>query len=469
MAFNSIEYLVFFLAILGLTWLVVGFPRFRLWLMLLASYYFYASNNHWLIVLILISTQVDYIAGRRIEDSASAAERKAWLVASIVTNLSILGFFKYFNFFAGTFAELASAIGVNLDWVDLNIALPVGISFYTFQSMSYTIDVYRKHISAERSWLNFSFFVAYFPQLVAGPIVRPDNFLPQINKRPKLSVTDFEAALLLIFQGLFKKIVLGDFLGVYSDQAFNNVGEIDSFTAWLGVYAFCFQIYFDFSGYTDVAIGCSKLMGFNLPDNFKRPYVATSFSDFWKRWHISLSSWLRDYLYISLGGNKMKTKWGVYRNLMLTMLLGGLWHGAAWNFVFWGFLHGIYLVIEKMLSTGKQISLGSFKYFIKVILVFHLVLLTWIAFRAESLSDMSSILSAMFSGTSAASITNGMLVAWLVIALGWLSQFIVEFKDMPKKFLNYPISIKATVYALIAVAVCIMGSGEARPFIYFKF
>jgi len=472
MLFNSSEYVVFFLAVLSLTWLVVGFPRLRLWLLLLASYYFYASNNHWLIMLILISTQVDYVAGLVIARTQSQRTRNAALVASIACNLGILGTFKYFNFFAASLVGLANGAGWNLSWVDLHIALPVGISFYTFQSMSYTIDVYRGRIPAEPSWVRFSFYVAFFPQLIAGPIVRASHFLPQLSEPPQLDRDTFEQALFLVMRGLFKKIVLADFLAHYADAAFNTPGAVNVAGAWIGVYAFSLQIYFDFSGYSDIAIGCSRLCGYRLPDNFRRPYMASSMADFWRRWHISLSSWLRDYLYIPLGGNRMPGKAGVYRNLMITMLLGGLWHGAAFHFVLWGLLHGLLLIGERMLGLAREDPEKdgfSWRLLARRFVLFHVITFTWLIFRSENATLLGELLDALIPGSGTVVITAGMALAGAVIAGGWLAQAVCEYVDVDRRFLGLPVPVKGLLYAGGTFLILVFNAGGPTPFIYFQF
>jgi alginate O-acetyltransferase complex protein AlgI len=467
--FNSVQYLLFFLSALALCWLLVGIPRLRIWVLLLASYYFYAANNHWMIVLILVSTQVDYIAALVIDRSDSQARRKLYLLLSLLTNLGILGFFKYCNFFADSVVSLADSVGWPVSWTDLNIVLPVGISFYTFQSMSYTVDVYRRQIPAETDWAKFAFYVAYFPQLIAGPIMRASHFLPQVQKQPRLPAAALERALFLIFTGLFKKIVCGDFLGRYADPVFDNPQDAGAVAAWLGLYAFSFQIYFDFSGYSDIAIGCSRLMGFDLPDNFRRPYMAKSFSDFWRRWHISLSSWLRDYLYIPLGGNRMTTRWGVQRNLMLTMLLGGLWHGAAWHFVFWGALHGAYLVIERARGWTVAGAEGSGFGLVRRLAIFHAVMLTWLLFRAESVPLLGQYIRQLLSFEAPSAITLGMILAASIIVLGWLAQVVGERRELRDAFLGLPIPLQGALYATAWVTIMVFNAAGAQPFIYFRF
>jgi alginate O-acetyltransferase complex protein AlgI len=467
--FNSLEYLYFYSVVLTLFWLLLGFPKLRIWVLLLASYYFYASNNHWYIFLIIISTQVDYFASIMIEKTNSLRQKKYLVVLSLTINLGILAFYKYFNFFASTVADLSGAAGIQMSWVDLNIILPVGISFYTFQSMSYTIDVYRKRIQAERSWYRFAFFVSFFPQLIAGPIVRGRDFLPQTYHKPKLNQAALEEALFRIFRGLFKKIVLSGFLAIYADRAFDSPGDISSLTAWVGVYAFSLQIYFDFSGYTDLAIGCARLMGFHLPENFRRPYSAISITDFWRRWHISLSSWLKDYLYISLGGNRMKTKLGVYRNLMLTMILGGLWHGAAWNFILWGFLHGLFLSLEKAFGLAGNNVVGFFQRAIRGLLIFNLTCLLWMVFRAEDTKTLLILWNKLVLFENTEAVTIGMILVFLLLVSTWFWQLLAEFQNLEQFFHRLPIPVKGGVYASIWVLIMIFNSGESQPFIYFRF
>ncbi len=468
MAFNSLTYLTFYLSILGLSWALVGLPRLRIWVVLLASYYFYARNNSWLLILLIGSTQVDFVAAKMIEDTDSPRKKKLLVTASIVVNLTILGFFKYFNFFAGNVAALVGLFGVRANWVDLNIVLPVGISFYTFESMAYVIDVYRGELKAIRSWYRYSFFVAYFPHLIAGPIVRPHDFLPQIDRRARLSTADFESALLLVFRWMFKKIVLADFLSVYANEAFGHPDRSNALFALLGAYCFSFEIYFDFSGYSDIAIGCSRLEGFWLPDNFRRPYSSASITEFWQRWHISLSSWLRDYLYIPLGGNRMPTKAGVYRNLILTMLLGGLWHGAAWHFVFWGGLQGLMLVAERHFRgpAKKWDEVTAGRRWIAVFVTFQLVTFSWILFRAENNHLLWAFLKGLARGSAPYAYTRGMVVAVGICLFGWVSQIYGE--PLERWFARLPLVAKATTYAAVAACVGVMGT-TTSTFIYFAF
>lgn len=465
MLFNSLEYLLFFLAALLVGWATVRLPRLRLGLLLTASYLFYALNNHWLILLIAGSTLIDYAAGIRIARTECLRHRRQWLTASLVANLGVLCYFKYFNFFASSIYLLLGNLGLEADWVDLNILLPVGISFYTFQSMSYTIDVYRGKIEAETSLLHFAFYISYFPQLIAGPIVRAIDFLPQTRQHPTLDSPAWDRALYRIFKGLFKKIVLADFLARYADLAYTTPAQADALTAWLGVYAFSLQIYFDFSGYTDIAIGCARLMGFRLPENFNAPYIAASFSDFWRRWHITLSGWLRDYLYIPLGGSRTNATLGVYRNLMITMILCGLWHGAAWPFVLWGTMHGVILCFERVVGLNRKREAS----WLHTFFMFNLFSLSWLPFRAQNTAQLGELLRAMFSTRMPPAVTYGMVAAMLIILGAWLAQRISTRLDYNRLVLQLPLAVKGLAYGVLWAIITVFNSAGAQPFLYFQF
>ncbi|MEC4985962.1 MAG: MBOAT family O-acyltransferase, partial [Oscillatoria sp. PMC 1076.18] len=330
--------------------------------------------------------------------TANLQRRKLLLTVSLLTNLSILGFFKYFNFFVDSLIQLFNWLGIAADPLTLNIILPVGISFYTFQTLSYTIDVYRGKLIPAKNLLDFAVYVAFFPQLVAGPIERAENFLPQVTHPRKLNLAQINAGLFLILWGYFKKVVIADNIGLIANAVFNDYTDYQGIDVIIGILAFTVQIYGDFSGYSDIARGISKLMGFELMVNFKLPFFALNPSDFWARWHISLSTWLRDYLYIPLGGNRQGT-FNTYRNLGITMLLGGLWHGAAWNFVIWGAYHGLILIIYRIVSRKREhLDPWSGKYsypyiLAKMLLMFILANLGWVIFRCVSLEQMGYILT----------------------------------------------------------------------------
>lgn len=469
MHFQSLDYLCFYICVLIIGCFLINHLRLRLLFFTISSYFFYGFENYSLIYLLFFTTFLDYTAAILIERSTQHRQRKQLLFCSIFANLAVLGYFKYTNFFAESFISIAKIFGIKLNWVDINIILPVGISFYTFESMSYTIDVYKKIIPAERSFLKYAFFISFFPKLIAGPIVRPKDFLPQIRNKVTITFQDCKESFYFIFKGLYKKIILADFLSTHVEKVFTTSLSCDIFSAWIGVFAFSFQIYYDFSGYSDIATGCARLIGYRIPPNFLEPYIATSFSDFWRRWHISLSSWLKDYLYIPLGGNRTLTKLGTYRNLMITMLLGGLWHGASFTFVIWGFLHGFLLIIEKILgwntlgTDNKKTSL-----FGRRIKIFIIITLTWITFRAQSLTELKMIVQKLSSFQEPMVITKGAILAIMIMVLGWISQLIPS----PRKeeiFLRAPAVMQVGIYAIISFLVLALGNQPLNPFIYFQF
>ncbi len=335
----------------------------------------------WFPVLLWGSTIMDYFVGIGIEDAKSDRSRRGWVIASLVVNLGVLSFFKYYGFFEENVRTVFAWLHLTPSWEPLKIFLPYGISFYTFQSLSYSLEVYRKHLPAERSFLNLAFFIAFFPQVVAGPIVRALTFLPQTCTRREWATVDVRGNLTLFFIGFVKKACIGDFLATVADTYFSAPQEYNSFSAWAAILCYAGQIYCDFSGYSDMAIAVSRLLGYELCVNFNFPYFANSITDFWRRWHMSLSSWLRDYLYISLGGNR-GSKLFTYRNLMLTMLLGGLWHGASWAFVVWGALHGGALVFHREWTRLIGHRVAAVMRLLAVPITFYWVLLTWVPFRA---------------------------------------------------------------------------------------
>lgn len=337
MVFNSIEFLIFLSAVLAIYGVVYKNEFARDGFLLLASYVFYSAWYWQYSLLILSSTIIDYLVGRRLAKENCVRRRRFYLIISLTFNLGLLAIFKYFNFFSTVGAEALSVFGLELNAIQHELLLPVGISFYTFQTLSYTIDIYRRNIEPEKSFLKFAVFVSFFPQLVAGPIVRASEFLPQLHKKIKIDSATVNSGLFLIFCGLVKKILIADSLALLVvDDVFEDPSFFSSLDLMMSLYAYALQIYCDFSGYSDIAIGVALILGFKLPINFNRPYLAKDPSEFWSRWHITLSSWLRDYLYVSLGGNRCGT-WITGRNLIITMLLGGLWHGAATNFVLGGF------------------------------------------------------------------------------------------------------------------------------------
>lgn len=441
MLFNSYTFIVFFVVLLAVHYLPLAWKVKKINL-LLASYLFYAVWNPPFILLLWLSTLVDFVIGKKLYHEERQSQRKLLLIISLVINLGMLGFFKYGGFLLDNFVALMAALGVDYQPAKPNIILPVGISFYTFQTLSYTLDMYKKRMEPERSLLDFSLFVTFFPQLVAGPIVRPGELLPQFKVPHAATQQQFIKGLFLLSLGLFMKVVLADgFLASPADAVFGDARPLATLDAWLGVLAFSGQIFFDFGGYSTCAIGIAACLGFTLPDNFRYPYAAIGFSDFWRRWHITLSTWLRDYLYIPLGGNRHGAA-RTYMALMVTMLLGGLWHGASWTFVVWGALHGIYLCVERLFRPKKVsgeetllpeslqtaipehhpvITTASFApaffrkksvhNFFAALITFFLINVTWVFFRAQDFSTAGRLLGSMFGV-----IDNGApVLSWLAV------------------------------------------------------
>ncbi|MBU1379236.1 MBOAT family protein, partial [Myxococcota bacterium] len=396
MFFNSISFAIFFFIVFSVAWMAVNALRFRTFFLTISSLFFYGMWNPWYLPLILLTTWVSWESANRLHRKTTLSRRKFWLGVSVITSLSVLVIFKYALFAKSSIETVFSVFGVHFspEIAFLSkITLPVGISFYTFQTMSYTIDVFRGKIAPERSLLNYTFYVSFFPQLVAGPIVRASDFLPQINQRPLLSDALYARGVILIMIGLFKKVT-ADFIAInLVDRVFNASEMMSSLEILVGLYGYTAQIYCDFSGYSDVAIGAALLLGFNLTENFNQPFRASNLSEFWHRWHISLSTWLRDYLYIPLGGSKTRLPALTYLNLMITMLLGGLWHGSAWKFVVWGGLHGFGLALTRAMgirdnqakSTNMLIKIGG------VVFTLQFVVAAFVFFRASSFTQALSL------------------------------------------------------------------------------
>lgn len=461
MLFNSVLFVEFFLLVTAGFFVLRALAPARLqklWL-LVASYVFYATWNPPFVLLLAFSTLIDFLAGIRLARARGNGARRVWLAISLAVNFGALGFFKYANFF---FENLTSIGGA--EWQPLDIVLPLGISFYTFQTLSYTIDVYRGQQPPCRSLLDFALYVSFFPQLVAGPIVRSQDFLPQLRSRCGAS-SKWESGFRDIAIGFVKKVVFADTLGVFVDRVFADPGAHSASTLALGAYAYAYQIYFDFSGYSDIAIGLAALLGFDLRKNFDHPYLATNPAEFWRRWHISLSTWLRDYLYIPLGGNRKGTLL-THRNLMITMLLGGLWHGAAWNFVFWGAYHGFLLAAHRFLTRERSPLLPDVPTWMGRIFMFHLALVGWILFRVESLADFATYLSGLAEGVLAPSDWSN--AAAVVVAAGALLHLIEGNWNLRAHFTRMAPELQACAYAAATFAVVLLGETSAR-FIYFQF
>ena len=437
-------------------------------LLLVASYLFYAAWSPPLIILIWISTLVDYFVARRLATTHRASYRKHLLLVSILVNIGILGYFKYANFLLDNFIQVLAAVGVIYSPPAFDIILPIGISFYTFQTMSYTIDVYRNKISPTRDLLDFSLYVTFFPQLVAGPIVRADEFLPQCKTRKRLSLAGVVIGISLIIWGLFQKTVLAD--GLFSplvDNFYSGNSEQTLASNWLAIFSFSMQIYYDFAGYSLCAVGAAMALGFTLPDNFNAPYAASGFSDFWHRWHITLSQWMRDYLYFPLGGSRH----GHIRelgNLIIVMFLGGLWHGASWNFVLWGLLHGVFLIIEHLLKQWKQIR---FPAFLTSLLVFIIVTLLWIPFRSANFEQSTQSFGQLFnqdlSVLGSMSVQQYAAIAVVILTLGY--QYLRRDMFLSDLIHRIPYALQATLLSVAMLTIALSSTGDTHAFIYFQF
>ncbi|MDH5561243.1 MAG: MBOAT family protein, partial [Deltaproteobacteria bacterium] len=405
MLFNQIEFIVLIIVIAAI-FILIRENRHRKLILLVSSYYFYAYWDWRFLGLILFSTIVDYFVAILIAKNETEKVRKIFLIISLTSNLGLLGFFKYFNFFIDSLKVALGPLDVNL--TTLNIILPVGISFYTFQTLSYTIDVYRRKLNPCYKFTDFALYVSFFPQLVAGPIVRASDFLPQLTTPNKITLERVYGGFRQFVFGLFKKVFIADRIAYFVDHVFSNYDVYNGVTIWLAVIAFAIQIYCDFSGYSDMAIGIARGLGYDFPENFRLPYISRSIIEFWRRWHISLSSWLRDYLYIPLGGSR-KGSLRTYINLSITMVLGGLWHGAAWNFIIWGAIQGIALMINRWFVENVTFSLplpSKLKDILGWFVTMNIVLISWVFFRStdyglgQSLGILKKIFLSPLTGIS---------------------------------------------------------------------
>lgn len=475
MVFNSLEFFLFLPIVLGLYW-VLRRPAQNL-LLLAASYVFYGWWDYRFLSLIAASTVLDFFVARGIDRSRSQRIRQAGLLLSLVGNLGILGFFKYFDFFASSAVALLNRLGLGADAPTLSIVLPVGISFYTFQTIGYTFDVFRRRIPAERNLITFAVYVAFFPQLVAGPIERARRLLPQIQaERGRPAASALWSAGWLVLIGLFQKVVLADGLAGVVEDRFADPSAHGAVSLLLGVWAFSIQIYGDFAGYSNIARGTARLFGIEIMRNFEQPYLARNITEFWRTWHISLSTWLRDYLYIPLGGNRRGSR-RTYLNLMLTMLLGGLWHGAAWGFVVWGGVHGFLLVLHRLFGSPEPpgrpapprwAELG------KVAATFHAVAFAWIFFRADTLATAAQYFSGL-SRLGSLSAPGGLSLgstAALVLVMAAAS-FAFDWTDRRRHQLqpldSWSPYVLGTAAGLMIASLLVFGGGIPTPFIYFQF
>ena len=471
MLFNSLSFIVFLVIVLALYYNNVLSWKMKKGMLLFASYVFYALWNPPLILLLWISTLVDWFAGNKLFKEQDPRKRKLWLSLSMLVNLGFLAFFKYGGFFLENFTLLVNAIGIPYHPAIPDIILPMGISFYTFQTMSYTIDMYYRRIEPARTFLDFSLYVTFFPQLVAGPIVRSSELVTQFYEPKKASTQQFLWGAFLLTLGLFQKVVMADvLLSPTSDAVYKSGDILAALDAWTGTLAFSGQIFFDFAGYSTCAIGIALMLGFVLPDNFRYPYAAIGFSDLWRRWHITLSSWLRDYLYIPLGGNR-RGPVRTYVSLMTTMLLGGLWHGAAWTFVFWGFLHGLYLVVERLLRKRIRIRVNAWNGILFALLTYTMVNFTWVFFRAEDFSSAWQILGSMlFLNPEGAKVLeyNDIIKVGIVILILFLSHWFMRDSSVKELAYKIPWWMLGIAWAIMIILL-VVAQGSGEQFIYFQF
>jgi len=480
--FNSWTFVVFF-AIVYVCYLAFRDFRWQNVLLLVASYYFYAAWDPRFLLLLLSSTVLDYVCALQIDRSENTRIRRTYLVASVVGNLSLLGFFKYYNFFLDSLDALLTPAGLSVRALHLDIVLPVGISFYTFQEMSYTIDVYRREMPAVRSFRDFALFVAFFPHMVAGPIMRASKLLVQFMGPRTITRDGVITGCWLILWGLWKKVVIADNMAMIADDVFGASASVSWMHAYLGVIAFAFQIYADFSAYSDIARGVSRLLGIELMQNFDLPYFATSPSDFWRRWHISLSTWLRDYLYVPLGGNR-GTRLQTYRNLMVTMLLGGIWHGAAWNYAWWGGYHGLLLVGQRLggESWAAALTQTRWRRIVAIAVMFQFTLFGWLLFRCtrqtridgrlqdDSLRQILEMLSAFRNGWGFDATSLHVFAVIAAFALPLLLVQVFQYRTgNPFVVLTLPRFARAAAVALLLFSWLMWGVQSGNAFIYFQF
>ena len=475
MLFNSYIFWVFLAGVVALYRLLPHRAQNRM--LLVASYVFYGAWDWRFLGLIALSTVVDYFIARALGASHDPGRRRALMWTSVGVNLGILAVFKYYGFFAGELATLLNGAGLGVLLPTLDIVLPVGISFYTFQTMSYTIDVYRGQTEPAEGFLDFALYVSFFPQLVAGPIERSTRLLPQILTPRTVTRDDFCEGLYLVAIGLFKKVVIADNMAQIANAVFNTpTATLSGFEALVGVYAFAFQIYGDFSGYSAIARGVSRWLGFDLMVNFRMPYFAVSPSDFWRRWHISLSSWLRDYLYIPLGGNRSSSLM-TYRNLVLTMLLGGLWHGAAWTFIAWGAVHGAILAIYRYAEHARDTPMpwadpgrsGLWRAG-AILLMFHIVCVTWLLFRAESMGQAYDMFSALFTRFDPTTVGLGMLGTIMFYVTPLMAyEWWVERRGDLMELTHVAWPARAVAYTYCTLMIWLFAAPTQSEFIYFQF
>ena len=468
--FNSAQFMLLFAVFISLYAMIYKTYKIRAIYIIMFSLFFYYKSSGVYVAMLAGSIFVNYALGHYLHKLSDGIKRKLLLVFAITANLGILGYYKYTNFFLENFSYFSGK-----DFQHIDIFLPIGISFFTFQAMSYVIDIYRREFTPEYNLLDFAFYISFFPQLVAGPIVRAAHFLPQLKKKISISNENISAGMFLIMQGLVKKAIIADYIAQYNDMVFSMPHSYSGFENLMAVYGYTLQIYCDFSGYSDIAIGIGKMMGFDLGINFLKPYQAINITDFWRRWHISLSSWLRDYLYIPMGGNK-KGKVRTYVHLFVTMLLGGLWHGASWKFVVWGAMHGTGLALHKLYGKFFKPLIPStiFGKIVSWFLTFHFVVFLWIFFRAqsfESAMDMIQIIGTKLEWDYLVPFWNTRMSFLIMLIVGFAIHAIPvkAFDNLTSRFVKLPFLVKAIAFVLLVQLIIQFKSEGVQPFIYFQF
>lgn len=479
MLFNSLSFLFFFPVIFVLYWFVTNRNlKLQNILLLAASYYFYASWDYRFLFLLIFSTALDYFSGLKMEQYDDQQKKRFWFWLSIIINLGFLGIFKYYNFFVGSFAEGLSHVGIHVNVWTLQVILPVGISFYTFHGLSYVIDIYKGKIKAERNFVDYSLFVSYFPLLVAGPIERATHLLPQIKVQRKFETEKAISGIELMIWGFFKKLVIADNLSLIVNKVYTDSSAYGSVSLIIAAVAFSFQIYCDFSGYSDIAIGCSKLLGIDLLQNFNFPYLSRNIAEFWRRWHISLSSWFRDYLYIPLGGSKLSMLLSM-RNVFIIFVISGIWHGANWTFIIWGAIHALLFIPSFVMGSNRKYKadivhrdkkIPTITDLLQIAVTFFFVTLAWIFFRAETVSQAVVFISKIFSNSGGKSLVfeNSELMGYIIsftilccISIYWLYRKAHLLK--PTKIQQFTISL------MLLILITLFGQFSKQSFIYFQF
>ena len=467
MLFHSVSFFYLFAAAFALYWTLRS-QRARMLVLLCASIVFYAGWNAWLVGLVLGTALFDYWIAIRIEDTDDPRRRRLYLCASLCVTLGLLAFFKYTNFVVSLGWPLAHALGAAGAAPFFHIVLPLGISFYTFETVSYVVDVYRRRLPAERKLLDYSLFLLFFPHLIAGPIVRPADFLPQLRVLQRFDWTRMELGLRFFVLGFVKKAVIADQVALLVDPIYAAPADYSTGALWAATIAYAIQIYCDFSGYSDMAIGCAHAFGLRLPQNFDLPYFSLNIAEFWRRWHISLSTWLRDYLYIPLGGNRGSSA-ATYRNLLVTMLLGGLWHGAAWTFVFWGAYHGALLALHRALPWPRWLDAPAFAP-LRAGVTFACVCLGWVLFRAHSLADAGTIYARLLAPSEGVALSPEVTFAFaLVLAVVLAAHLLGRFADVDALARRLPVPVAAAAFATALLAAQLLMPDEGGAFIYFQF